>query len=62
MEEIDKLFEETYKKIGDKIYSLELWCSMDIYLKINIKEYKGIKVYTSNLMPKSYALFGKLHF
>lgn len=61
MEEIEKLFDETYKAIGGNIYNLEIWCSVDIYNSLKEKEYKGLKIHTNKLMPNNYILIGKLY-
>jgi len=37
----------------------ELWVSPDIFINLNISEYRGYKIYTSHIMPEDYMVIGK---
>ena len=40
----------------------ELWVSPDILINLSISEYKGYKIYTSELMPEDYMIIGKMYY
>ena len=37
-------------------------CCTEIYTALDLKEYKGFKIYGHKLMPKDYACSGSLYF
>lgn len=60
MEEIEKAYNLAVKSNELQINNLEIWVDTEIYTYIEIKEYKGLKIYTSGLIPKGMVVIGKL--
>lgn len=61
MEEIIKVYEYALS-INKDLKDQEIWCSKEIYDTIEEKEYKGLPIYTSQLMPKDYICIGQLYY
>jgi len=61
MEEIEKVYNLASKDCNINIENLEIWVDICLYSRLEIKEYKGLKIYTSGLIPKGAIVIGKLY-
>lgn len=55
LSKVDKMILLNKNKEND-----ELWVSPDIFINLNISEYRGYKIYTSNIMQEDYMVIGKM--
>jgi len=61
MDKIEKIHNYALEQHGlNFLNRKEIWCSMDIYSTLDTKKYKGLKIYTSELMNKDTIIIGKL--